>query len=101
MDSRRWRLEERTVHRLLNTLLLIGGLWTLLAYGLDADDRMVRRYAGCMADTNTTLHRLTASGASGTVALSAQGVEERLRAQLGRGEVTMAKIRAGYARYCE
>ena len=101
MDSRRWRLEERTVHRLLNTLLLIGGLWTLLAYGLDADDRMVRRYAGCMADTNTALHRLNASGAVGTVTLSAEAVEERLRAQMERGEVTMAEIRADYARYCE
>ena len=101
MDSRRWRLEERTVHRLLNTLLLIGGLWTLLACGLDSDDRMVRRYAGCLADTNTALHRLTASSASGTVALSAEGVEERVVAQLERGEVTMAKIRADHARYCE
>ena len=62
---------------------------------------MVRRYAGCLADTNTTLHRLTVSSASGTVTLSAEGVEERLRGQLERREVTMAKIRADYARYCK
>ena len=62
---------------------------------------MVRRYAVCLADTNTTLHRLTVSGASGTVTLSAEGVEERLRGQLERREVTMAKIRADYARYCK
>ena len=47
------------------------------------------------------MHRLTASSASGTVALSAEGVEERLRGQLERGEVNMAKIGADYARYCE
>ena len=94
-------LEEPTVHRLLNTLLLIGGLWIGLACGLDSDDRMVRRYAGCMADANTALHRLTASSAVGTVPLSAEAVEERVRDQLERGEVTMAKIRADHVRYCE
>ena len=95
------RLEERTVHRWLNTLLLIVGLWVGLACGLDSDDRMVRRYANCLTDTNTTLHRMTTSGASGTVTLSAEAVEERLRGQLERGELTMGKIRADYARYCE
>ena len=89
------------MHWLLNTLLLIVGLWIGLACGLDSDERMVRRYAGCLADTNTALHRLTASSASGTVALSAEGVEERLRGQLERGEFTMGKIRADYARYCK
>ena len=76
-------------------------LWVVLACGVDSDDRMLRRYAGCLADTNTTLHRLTASSVSGTVALSAEGVEERLRGQLERGEVTMEEIRADHARYCE
>ena len=94
-------LEEPTVHRLLNTLLLIVFLWIALACGVDSDDRMVRRYAGCLADTKTTLHRLTASSASGTVALSAEGVEQRLRGQLERGELTLAKIRADHVRYCE
>ena len=95
------RLEEPTVHRLLNTLLLIVGLWIGLACGGDTDDRMVRRYAGCMTDTNTTLHRMTVSSASGTVMLSAEAVEERLRGQLERGEFTMGEIRADYARYCK
>ena len=95
------RLEERTVQRWLNTLLLIVGLWIGLACGLDADDRMLRRYAGCLTDTNTALYRLTVSSASGTVTLSAEAVEERLRGQLERGELTMGKIRADYARYCE
>ena len=85
----------------MNTLLLMVCLWVVLACGVDADDRMVRRYARCLADTNTTLHRLNVSSASGTVPLSAEAVEERVRAQLERGEVTMAKIRAGHARYCE
>ena len=95
------RLAEPTVHRLWNVLTIIVGLWIALACGVDADDRMVRRYAGCMTDTNTTLHRLTVSSTIGTVTLSAEAMEERLRAQLERGEVTMAQIRANYARYCE
>ena len=95
------RLEERTVHRLLNTLLLIVGLWIGLACGVDADDRMVRRYAGCMTDTNTALYRLTVSSTIGTVTLNAEAMEERLRGQLERGEFTMGKIRADYARYCK
>ena len=35
------------------------------------------------------------------MALSADAVEERLQARLSRGEVTMEKIRADHARYCE
>ena len=95
------RLEEPTVHRWLNTLLLIVGLWLGLACGLDTDDRMVRRYAGCMTDANTALHRMTTSGASGTVTLSAEAMEQRLRGQLERGELTMGEIRADYARNCK
>ena len=67
----------------------------------DTDDRMVRRYAVCLTDTSTTLHRLTTSGASGTVMLSAEAKEERLRGQLEKGELTMGEIRSDYARYCE
>ena len=89
------------MHRWLNTLLLIVGLWIGLACGLDSEDRMVRRYAKCLTDTNTTLHRMTTSGATGTVTLSAEAMEERLRGQLERGELTMGKIRADYARYCK
>ena len=62
---------------------------------------MVRRYAKCMTDTNTTLYRLTVSSALGTVPLSAEAVEERLRGQLEKGELTMGEIRADYARYCK
>ena len=89
------------MHRLWNALTIMVCLWIALACGMDADDRMVRRYAGCMADANTALHRLNASSAVGTVPLSAEAVEERVRAQLERGEVTMDEIRADYARYCE
>ena len=59
------------MHRLLNMLLLMVCLLVMLACGLDTDDRMVRRYAGCMTDTNTTLHRMTVSNALGTVPLRA------------------------------
>ncbi len=83
------RLEEPTVHRLLNTLTIMVCLLVMLACGGDTDDRMVRRYAKCLTDTNTTLHRLTVSSTIGTVPLSAEAVEERLRGQLERGELTM------------
>ena len=76
-------------------------LWVPLACGVDGNDRMLRRYAECMADPNTTLHRRTVSNAVGSVPLSAEAMEERLRAQLERGEVTMERIKADYARYCE
>ena len=89
------------MHRWWKALTIMVGLWILLACGVDADDRMVRRYTVCLTDTNTTLHRLTASSASGTVALSAEGVEERLRGQLESGDLTMVEIRADYVRYCE
>ena len=89
------------MHRLWNALTIMVCLLVMLACGGDTDDRMVRRYAGCMTDTNTALQRLTASGASGTVTLSAEAMEERLRGQLERGELTMGEIRADYARYCE
>ena len=79
------------MHWLLNTLLLIVGLWIGLACGLDSDDRMLRRNAKCMTDTTTTLHRLTVSSASGTVPLSAEAVEKRVRGQLERGEFTWGR----------
>ena len=94
-------LEELTVHRLLNTLTIMVCLLVMLACGGDTDDRMVRRYAKCLTDTNTTLHQLTVSSALGTVLLSAEAMEERLRGQLERGELTMGEIRADYARYCK
>ena len=77
-------------------------LLVMLACGGDTDDRMVRRYAVCLTDTNTTLYRLTVSRRQRHCnPLSAEAMEERLRGQLERGELTMGKIRAGYARYCE
>ena len=89
------------MHCLRNALAMMILLWMALACGVDGDDRMVRRYAECMADPNTALHRLTVSGAVGTVALSAEATEERLHVQLSRGEATMDEIRADHARYCE
>ena len=89
------------MHRLWTAPAMMVCLWVALACGMDGDDRMVRRYADCMADPNTALHRLTMSNAVGAVPLSAEAVEAQLRAKLERGEVTMAGIRADYARYCD
>ena len=90
-----------TVHRLWTALAVVVCLWVAVACEVNGDDRMVRRYAYCMANPNTTLHRLTVSNAVGTVPLSAEATEARTRAQLERGEVTMARIRADHARHCE
>ena len=89
------------MHRWWNVLTIMVCLLVMLACGLDSDDRMVRRYAGCMTDTNTALYRLTVSSTICTVTLSAEAMEERVRDQLERGELTMGEIRADYARYCE
>ena len=86
---------------LWNTLTMTACVWLALACGMDVDDRMVRRYAECMVDANTSLHRLTVSGSVGTVLLSADAAEKWLHAGLSRGEITMAEIRADYGGYCE
>ena len=89
------------MHGLRNALAMMVLLLMALACGVDGDERMVRRYAECIVDSNTTLHRLTVSEAVRTVALSAEAVEEQLHGQLKRGEVTMDEIRDDFARYCE
>ena len=71
--------------RLWKALAMTACVWLALACGMNVDERMVRRYAECMVDSDTTLHRLTVSGAVGTVLLSAEAVEERLHGQLSRG----------------
>ena len=86
---------------MLNTLVMVVGLWIGLACGGDTDDSMVRRYAVCLTDANTALYRMTVSSASGTVMLSVEAMEQRLRGQLEGGEFTMGEIRGDYARYCE
>ena len=86
--------------RLWTALAMAVCLWAALACGTDADDRMVRRHADCMVDSNTILHQRTVSSAVGTVPLSAEAAEAQLRAQLEQGEVTMAEIRAHHDRYC-
>ena len=89
------------MQRLSNALMLMDCLWMALACGMNVDDRVVRGYAESPTDPNTALHRLIVSGSVGTVALSAEAAEEQLHGQLSRGEVTMAEIKAGHARYCE
>ena len=88
------------MHGLRNVLATMVLLLMALACGVDDDDRMVRRCAECMVDPNTKLHWLTVSGAVGTAALGAEATEERLHAELSRGEITMDEIRDGYTRYC-
>ena len=89
------------MHCLRNALVMMVLVLMALACGTDVDDRMVRRYAWCMTYPNTALHRQAVFGAVGTVVLDARAAENRLHAQLSRGEVTMAEIRAGHARYCD
>lgn len=48
-------------------------LWIALACWADADERMVRRYADCMADPNTTLHQPWAT----LIAVGMKNVETR------------------------
>ena len=76
-------------------------LWMALACAGDADERMVRKYAECMTDPNTTLRRLAMSREVGTVLLNAEAAAEQLHVQLERAEITMAEIRADHARYCQ
>ena len=89
------------MHRLWTALAMTVCLWAALACGEGGDERMVRRYADCMADPNTTLHRRMVSNAVGTVPLGTGAAEARLRGQLERGEITVAEIRAAHARDCE
>ena len=94
------RLEEPTVQRWLNTLLIMVCLLVMLACG------GVTPTTVCCVGTppdghQHRLYRLTVSSASGTVMLSAEAKEERLRGQLEKGEFTMGEIRADYARYCK
>ena len=88
------------MHRWWTALAMTVCPRVALACGMGADERMVLRYADCMADPNTTLHRRTVSYAVGPVPLGAKAMEAGLRAQLERGEVTMAEIRADHPRYC-
>ena len=95
------RLEEPTVHRLLNTLLIMVCLLVMLACGGG-----LRRPYGASVRGMPDGHQHCSVSADrvqrlGTVPLSAEAVEERLRDQLERGELTMEKIRADYAHYCE
>jgi hypothetical protein len=68
--------------------------------GKASGDRLVREYAECMADSNSALHRRMASGETGAIPLSVVVAEARVRAQLQRGELTMAEIAESYARLC-
>ena len=80
--------------------MMLAFLWGGLACAGDSDEELLRRYAKCMADSNTVLHQRTFSQATGAVPLSAEATEHWLQDRLEAGEITMAEIRAGYARYC-
>ena len=89
------------MQRLLNTLTTMVGLLVMLACGggrRRPDGASIRQMHDGHQHHSASL---TTSGATGTVTLSAEAMEERLRGQLERGELTMGEIRADYARYCE
>ena len=60
-----WRGRKRSLGHMLAVAWAVTTMWATLACGINADERMVRRYAKCMADPNTALRRLTVSKRSG------------------------------------
>ena len=89
------------MQRLWKVLTMMFGLWTLLACGVDADDRdgaSIRRMHGGHQHHPASPERVRRRRDR---AAERRGGGGAVRAQLERGEVTMAKIRAGHARYCE
>ena len=82
------------------TLVMLALLWVGLTCGKNSDGELLRQYAKCMADSNTVLHRQTFSNATGAIPLSAEATEHWLQNRLETGEITMAEIRASYARHC-
>ena len=91
---------SKPLRGLLVTLAMLASLWVGLTCAEDSDEELLRRYAKCMADSNTVLHRQTFSNATGAVPLSAEATEHWLQNRLEAGEITMAEIRASYARHC-
>ena len=84
------------------TLVLVAGIaGALLACGNDSEDRLLRQYARCLVDPNSDLYRREVSSRVGTVPLSAEVAERRLRQQLEQGVVTLNELRSDHARYCE
>ena len=92
--------QRKSLCGLLGALMILLFLWSGLACAGDSDEELLRRYAECMADSNTVLHQQTFSNATGVVPLSAGAMEHWLQDRLATGEITMAEIRAGYARHC-
>ena len=95
------RKQGKSLCGLLGSLIILVFLWGGLTCAEDSDEELLRRYAECMADSNTVSHQQTFSNATGSVPLSAEAVEEWLWDRLATGEITMAEIRAGYARHCQ
>ena len=87
--------------RTLARILAVVGLLFALACEGDREARLLHDYAQCLADPDKPLHRITVARSVGTVPLSADAMEKRVRDQLERGELTMDEIRAAYARHCK
>lgn len=92
--------QRKSLCGLLGALMILVSLWGGLACAEDSDEKLLRRYAECMADSNTVLHRQTFSNATGAVSLSAGATELWLQDRLATGKITMAEIRASHARHC-
>ena len=88
------------MRRTVATVLAVVCFGIGLAGCESGDERLVREYAECMVDDNSMLYRQMSSGETGTVPLSVAGAEVWVRAQLERGELTMAKLGESYARFC-
>ena len=91
---------RRAVATILAVVCFGVGLAGCESSGESSGERLAREYAECMVDGNSELHRRMASGETGTVPLSVAGAEARVRAQLERGELTMAQMAESYVRFC-
>ena len=80
---------------------IVATMWATLACGADAEERLLRDYAECLVDANSSLHRRHVENRIGTVPLSAEGMERWLIHQLERGTLTMDEIKNNYSQHCE
>ena len=96
-----WHGGKRSLGQMLAVACTVASVWATLACGADAEERLLRDYASCMADTNSASHRRYVEHRVGAVPLSAEGMERWLIRQLERGTLTMDEIENNHSRHCD